>query len=255
MSSRNRAYGKPIERLNVLVVEHNRSMQSVIRYMISAIGIKHIRAVETAPQALAAMRLQCPDIVVADMGRYASNALFLLHTVRSKDMAPAAYVPVIAWATFSTRDIVMQLAAAGAHHILTRPTSPAVLRKTVKWIGQDGRLISLDDGAFVISDTTELSFGSGVRQSNLCGVDDEIKCLPIEEYRATRRASSSDVSSSRRTAASALNGNAPSVARVGWDHDLPTDELQNSIYNAAEERDERIIPPNNHERFGAVAPR
>jgi two-component system chemotaxis response regulator CheY len=179
MASKNTAHGKEFADLKVLVVEQNRAMQSVVRYMATTVGAKRVRMADSVKSALVQIRLEQPDIIIADMGRGRQNALSLLNVIRCKGMEPAAYIPVIACVTFSTERIVLKLASAGAHHVLTRPTSPAGLAKTFNWIVRDSRIIALQHDRFVISSSFEPQLDGPVEQSNICGVDDELRCLPI----------------------------------------------------------------------------
>lgn len=139
------AYNLDSERLDVVIVEDSKPMQTVLRSILMPLRLNRTRVFDSADEALQAMINEPPNLVITDWRMQPTSGYQLLRAMRYKHLAPLCYVPVIFVTAHATRPLVEKALRAGAHHLLAKPLSPARLHECIAWVLRDARELTPDD--------------------------------------------------------------------------------------------------------------
>ncbi|SON55414.1 Chemotaxis protein CheY [Hartmannibacter diazotrophicus] len=152
----NSSYGLPAEILDVIVVDDSKPMQLMIRSMLHNIHPRRVRCFDTAEEALDAMLVEPPNLIITDWQLSGMSGYQLLRTIRLKQMAPLSFVPLLVVSSNATRRSVERAFRAGASHFLVKPLSAACLSKWINRVLKDKREFVLSDtGHYVIEGVAE----------------------------------------------------------------------------------------------------
>lgn len=147
---RSTAYGLPVQRLNVVVVEDSRPMQEVIRSILSSMRVERVRVFSNADEALKSMSVEPPNLIISDWRMQPLSGYNLLKIVRHKSMMPLCFVPVMMVSGHATPDVVDKAFRAGAQQFIVKPISPATIFKRIEMVLNDDRLFQLEDEHYVV---------------------------------------------------------------------------------------------------------
>lgn len=146
----NAAHGLRIDELDIIVIDPSRTMQTVLRSILQHLRPKRLRVRDSAVAALRDMVVEPPNLVLCEWKMDAMSGHSLIKIMRHKSMAPLCFVPIIVITGSATRSTVETALRTGAHAVLVKPLSPAVLRKRLDWLGRDDRLMVAEGDHFVI---------------------------------------------------------------------------------------------------------
>ena len=149
------ALGLPIEKLNVVVVEDSRPMQEVMRSILSSLRLERVRVFANADEALKAMAVEPPNLIITDWRMQPLSGYNLLKIVRHKSMMPLCFVPVIMVSGHATPSIVDKAFRGGAQQFLVKPISPAAVLSRIEMVLRDERTFQLDGDHYVINGVGE----------------------------------------------------------------------------------------------------
>ncbi|MEJ1161357.1 response regulator [Prosthecomicrobium sp. N25] len=139
-----RAYGVPLESLDVAVVDDHRPMQSILRSILLGAHVARVRAFDSAREALIAMAVDPPDLVIADWRMAPTSGLTLVKAMRRPSSGALATVPVVMITASPTRALIERAVRLGIHSVLVKPLSPATLMTRIAAILADGRRFEVD---------------------------------------------------------------------------------------------------------------
>lgn len=113
-----RALGRDLATLAVAVVDNRRSMLSVMRAMLAAIGAGRIDTYESPAEAIDALARTTPDfLMAADLMQPLTGPAFV-RTMRRERSGPLALVPAIIISAHGRPGLVADALRAGAHRFL-----------------------------------------------------------------------------------------------------------------------------------------
>lgn len=116
-----------LSRLNVLVVDDNRHMVSLLRQVLSVLGVRSIATASDGRDALSALRQFDADMVITDWVMAPIDGITLLKRLRSGPDSPCPEVPVLMLTAYTDRARVEQARDAGVNEYLAKPISAACL--------------------------------------------------------------------------------------------------------------------------------
>jgi len=160
------AFQKPLESLDVVLINENRGTQTMLRSMVSHMNIARIRAYDHAEQALGDMVADPPTVLLADWSMKPMSGYRLIRMIRNQSMEPLCFVPILAVTAMPTLTMVDRAFSIGASNIIVMPVSPEVLRRRFEWLAQDGREFTLEGDSYVINGMDEV-LEDRVRRTNL----------------------------------------------------------------------------------------
>ncbi len=109
------------ERLQVLLVEDNINMRSLIRSILQALGIKGIRDASDGQQAIDVMMHYTPDILITDWVMEPLDGIALSRFVRADERSPDHFMPIIMVTGHTQEWRVLQARDAGVTEFLAKP--------------------------------------------------------------------------------------------------------------------------------------
>ena len=115
------------DRLNILVVDDNRNMQTLIESILFALGVRNIHEAHDVKQAFRDLQYFHADIVITDWQMEPLNGLDFVRMVRSGDDSPNPYVPIIMLTGHTELHRVCEARDAGVNDFLAKPVSAKAL--------------------------------------------------------------------------------------------------------------------------------
>ena len=115
------------DRLNVLVLDDNRNMRTLIQSILFALGIRNIHEVDNVKQAFCDLQFFHADIVITDWQMEPLNGLDFVRMIRSGDDSPNPYVPIIMLTGHTELQRVCEARDAGVNEFLGKPVSGKTL--------------------------------------------------------------------------------------------------------------------------------
>lgn len=137
--------------MHVLIVDDNRQMRFLLRYLLRASGIYHVTEAETAAQALEAMADASVDLVLLDWKMEPIDGLAFARHIRCSMESPSPYVPILMLTAHTEISRVAAARDAGVTGFVKKPVNARLLFERV---------------SFALTDTRMF-----VRSDNFCGPD------------------------------------------------------------------------------------
>jgi CheY-like chemotaxis protein len=116
-----------IQQLRVLVVDDNPFMRTLVRNMLSNIGVKTVFEAGDGIAALDMIRSMFPDVVVLDWEMPLLNGPELVRIVRSPGAFPVPDIPIIMLTAHGERWRVNESMKIGVNEFLCKPVSAKAL--------------------------------------------------------------------------------------------------------------------------------
>src|SRR3954470_4763073 len=112
-----------IQQLAVLVVEDNPFMRSLVRNMLSHIGVGKVHEASDGIAALEIIRAVSPDVVVLDWEMPLLNGPEFVRIVRSPGVFPLPDIPIIMLTAHGERSRIVEAIRIGVNEFLCKPVS------------------------------------------------------------------------------------------------------------------------------------
>jgi two-component system chemotaxis response regulator CheY len=116
-----------VQSLRVLVVDNSQFMRRIVRTLLLNVGVKEVYEAADGLAGLEAIRTLGPDIVVLDWELPLLNGAELVRIVRSPDVFPMPYVPIIMLSAHGERWRVIEASHIGVNEYLVKPISAKAL--------------------------------------------------------------------------------------------------------------------------------
>ncbi len=119
--------GPTLDRLKVLVVDDDRDARDILRYMLEECGASVVTA-ENADEALIALRVERPDLLLSDIGMPGVDGYELMRRVRQLGPEEGGRVPAVAVSAFARSEDRRRALMAGYQMHMAKPVEPSELR-------------------------------------------------------------------------------------------------------------------------------
>jgi CheY-like chemotaxis protein len=116
-----------LDSVNVLILDDNKHMRSLVQSILHALGVKHIREAADAPQAFKELQHFHADIIIADWHMEPLDGLDFVRLVRTAKDSPNPYVPIIMLTAHTEYSRVCEARDAGVNEFLAKPISAKAL--------------------------------------------------------------------------------------------------------------------------------
>lgn len=164
-------FAVPDQNLDIVIVDDSKTMQGILRSVLSALKVKRIRTFDSAEDAFHAMLSDRPNLIISEWNIGNTTGQQFLRMLRARFMDPLCFVPVIVVTSVATTSMLEKAMLAGAHLVMVKPISTTALASRINWLRHDER-----------------EFILGPRGSyEIAGVRDRVKSQ-IDRSRALRRA-------------------------------------------------------------------
>jgi len=111
----------------VLVVDDNKHMLTVVKTILTALGVRNVRTVVDAADAFKEMRTLPADIVITDWMMSPVDGLDFVRLLRNAKDTPNPYVPIIMLTGHTEMHRVLEARDAGVTEFLAKPISAHAL--------------------------------------------------------------------------------------------------------------------------------
>ena len=159
---RNLAFGRALDSLDVILIDQNRGMRSILTTVLKSNGITRIRDFGDTNQALTDMLERVPDLVLTQWMLQGSDAETMIRTMRTEAMRPLCFVPVIVLTVNVSRAVIAEVLEAGATTLLRTPVSPKTLVDRISWVTRDERAFDSEAGRYVLQPAGDATAVPGV---------------------------------------------------------------------------------------------
>ena len=130
---------KPIQEMNVLLVEDDRHMRMLIRNVVFGLGVKDVVEASDGSAALEELKVSRADLVLCDMKMEPMGGLEFVKRLRSDPGNPYRLVPVIMITAYADLESVADARDAGVSDFMSKPISADALEKRIQRVFKDPR--------------------------------------------------------------------------------------------------------------------
>ena len=128
-----------LRNVNVLLVEDNFTMRTLLRDVLTAFNINNIVSVSDGGRAWNELRKFTPDLAIVDWNMRPVSGLQFVKRVRTGRDSPNQFLPVIMLTAYSERRRVMMGRDAGVTEFLVKPVTPKRLYDRIAAIIEHNR--------------------------------------------------------------------------------------------------------------------
>lgn len=119
--------GYNLQDFEVLVVDDNRHMRTLIRDLLRAIGIGRVVEASDGMSGFQQLRDCEPDVVITDLMMQPIDGLQFARMVRNEHRSPQPYVPIVMVTGFADKQRVEEARDAGVTEFLAKPVTSEAL--------------------------------------------------------------------------------------------------------------------------------
>jgi CheY-like chemotaxis protein len=112
-----------LESLQVLLVDDNPHMRSIVVTILKGVGVKRVREVASGADALKAMRDFPADLAIVDFNMAPLDGVEFTKLVRNAKDSPNAYLPIIMMTGHAERSRVEEARNAGVTEFVVKPVT------------------------------------------------------------------------------------------------------------------------------------
>ncbi len=123
-----------LERLNFLVVDDNGHMRSLVRTLLHALGVRHIKEATDGADAYARLGTYAADLVICNWQMSPMDGLEFVRLLRTDTNSPNPFVPVIMLTAHTEAERVVEARDAGVTEFLAKPISAHQLYSRIRTI-------------------------------------------------------------------------------------------------------------------------
>ena len=137
-----------LEKLAVLIVDNNQLSLDILGQVVMGFGVRNISRAQTVKEAKEASLRGPLDFVLCDAQLPDEDGYALLRWMRREAPEPNKYAAAVVVTGHTRISQVMKARECGAHFIVAKPITPAVLLQRLFWVSKDERMF-VDCEAYV----------------------------------------------------------------------------------------------------------
>ncbi|MBF0168832.1 MAG: response regulator [Alphaproteobacteria bacterium] len=115
------------ERLNLLIVDGNRHMRTLLKGVLRAFGIRSFREADGGAAAMTVLRIAPVDVIITEYSLDSMTGIELSRWVRTAAESPNPMVPIIMLSGYTEHHIVTGARDVGVNEFLVKPISADAL--------------------------------------------------------------------------------------------------------------------------------
>ena len=132
-------YGLKLDQISVLVADDCEQTRVLMRAILRGLGITLVREAASGEEALEAIRIRLPDILIADWMMKPVTGLELTKIIRTDKDSPNPFMPIIMMTGYSAHERVHRARDVGVTEFLVKPISPRGLFSRIQAIVEKPR--------------------------------------------------------------------------------------------------------------------
>jgi two-component system chemotaxis response regulator CheY len=118
------------ENIKVLIVDDFASMRRIIKNTLKQIGLKHVLEADDGTTALAMLKEQKVDLILADWNMPKMSGLELLKKIRKEGALKS--IPVLLVTAEAQKENVMEAIQAGVSNYIVKPFTPDSMKQKLE---------------------------------------------------------------------------------------------------------------------------
>ena len=130
---------KTIEQLNVLIIEDERHMRTLIRNVVMALGVHDAAEASDGKTAIEEMKAFIPDLMLVDLRMEPMGGIEFVRQLRADANNPHRFVPVIMITAHADLEAVATARDVGITEFMAKPISALTLEKRIQRVLNDTR--------------------------------------------------------------------------------------------------------------------
>ena len=132
--------------LAIMIVEDNANMRTILRTILSAIGVKKLHEYTDGTEALKELKSSFADILIVDWKMEPLSGYQLVQQLRSSEGHPKRMMPIIMVTAHTTREHVEEARDVGVDEYIVKPISPKnLLDRLIETINHPRPFVHTDD--------------------------------------------------------------------------------------------------------------
>lgn len=116
-----------LENVNVMVIDDNKHMSTLVTEILSALGIRNVCEVGDAARAFKELQHFSADVIIVDWHMQPLDGIDFVKLVRTAKDSANPYVPIIMLSGFTEYRRVVEARDAGVNEFLAKPISAKAL--------------------------------------------------------------------------------------------------------------------------------
>lgn len=112
-----------LHNVKFLIVEDNKFMQTVVRRVLSALGVREVRECADGADALKILKTFPADIVITDWAMEPIDGIDLTRMIRTAPDSVNPYVPIIMLTAYSEMNRIVEARDSGVNEFVVKPIS------------------------------------------------------------------------------------------------------------------------------------
>ncbi len=129
-----------LEKLAVLIVDNNTQSLEIMGQVVMGFGIRNITKCQTVKEAKGVILRGPIDFVLCEAQLQDEDGYAFLRWIRREVPEPNKYVAAVVVTGHTRISQVMKARECGAHFIVAKPITPAVLLQRIFWVSKDDRM-------------------------------------------------------------------------------------------------------------------
>jgi len=123
-----------IERLNVLIVDDNKHMRTLVKTILRSLGVRTLIESDDGSDGLRELKVFPADIIICDWVMEPLDGLDFTRMVRTSSDSPNPFVPIIMLTGYTEMSRVVEARDVGVTEFLAKPVSSKKLYSRIKSI-------------------------------------------------------------------------------------------------------------------------
>ena len=129
-----------LEKLAILIVDNNVQSLEIMGQVVMGFGIRNITKCQTVKEAKGVILRGPIDFVLCEAQLQDEDGYEFLRWIRREVPEPNKYVAAVVVTGHTRISQVMKARECGAHFIVAKPITPAVLLQRIFWVSKDDRM-------------------------------------------------------------------------------------------------------------------
>jgi two-component system chemotaxis response regulator CheY len=125
-------HGAPLAGLEVLVVDDNKFMLSLMKTVLRQGGVGQLHQANDGADALEKLQTINPDLVILDWIMPMLSGAEFMKALRQPSLGPLANTRVLVFTGFATREMVLEAARLQVNGVVAKPIVPEILYKRIR---------------------------------------------------------------------------------------------------------------------------
>jgi two-component system chemotaxis response regulator CheY len=126
--------GPKLQALDVLIVDDNKFMRTVIESLCRGLGMGTVIQVDSVERALEALSGNPIDLIITDWHMDPTDGLDFVKFLRNDEGSPNPYVPIIMLTGHGDRERVCEARDAGVNMFMAKPVSAKAMYERLVWM-------------------------------------------------------------------------------------------------------------------------